>query len=34
MKRAATTSPEVFQEKMEPLYRMVKEFDLKKDANE
>ena len=34
MSRAATTSPEVFQEKMEPLYRMVKEFDLKKDKNE
>jgi hypothetical protein len=27
MKRAATTSPEVFQERMEPLYRMVKKYE-------
>jgi hypothetical protein len=30
MKRAADSSPEVFQEKMEPLYRMVKQFDMEK----
>ncbi len=27
MKRAADASPEVFQERMEPLYRMVKAFE-------
>jgi hypothetical protein len=27
MKRAADASPEVFQERMEPLYRMVKQFE-------
>lgn len=35
MKRAAEHTPEVFQEKMEPLYRMIKQYDLeKKDQNE
>ena len=28
MKRAAAASPEVFQEHMEPLYRMIKQRDL------
>ena len=27
MKRASQKAPEVFQEKMEPLYRMVKQYD-------
>ena len=30
MQRAAEGSPDVFQERMEPLYRMVKEYDLGK----
>ena len=30
MKRAAENCPDVFQEQMEPLYRMVKEYDLGK----
>jgi hypothetical protein len=30
MKRAAEHTPEVFQEKMEPLYRMVKQYDMEK----
>ena len=30
MKRAADASPEVFQEHMEPLYRMVKAYDMEK----
>ena len=35
MKRAAEYTPEVFQEKMEPLYRMVKQYDMeKKEQNE
>ena len=35
MKRAAEHTPEVFQEKMEPLYRMVKKYDMeKKEQNE
>jgi hypothetical protein len=28
MKRAAAASPDVFQEQMEPLYRMIKQRDL------
>lgn len=31
MKRAANSSPEVFQERMEPLYRMVKQYDMEKN---
>ena len=31
MKRAAEHAPEVFQEKMEPLYRMVKQYDQDKE---
>ena len=27
LQRAANSAPEVFQEKMEPLYRMVKQYD-------
>jgi hypothetical protein len=30
MKRAAENCPNVFQERMEPLYRMVKQYDLEK----
>ena len=32
MKRVADASPEVFQERMEPLYRMVKQYE--QDKNE
>jgi hypothetical protein len=31
MQRAAAASPEVFQERMEPLYRMIKQRDLEQD---
>lgn len=31
MKRVADASPEVFQERMEPLYRMVKQFEQDKE---
>lgn len=31
MKRAAEHAPEVFQEKMEPLYRMVKQYEQDKN---
>lgn len=37
MNRTARSAPDVFQEKMEPLYRMVKQYDLEKqekDRNE
>ena len=30
MQRAALQAPDVFQEKMEPLYRMVKQYDMEK----
>jgi hypothetical protein len=30
MKRAAEGAPDVFQEQMEPLYRMVKKYDMEK----
>jgi hypothetical protein len=31
MNRAAATSPEVFQQQMEPLYRMIKQRDLEQN---
>lgn len=31
MKRAAEAAPEVFQERMEPLYRMIKQYDMDKN---
>ena len=31
MQRAAVAAPEVFQEKMEPLYRMVKQYEQDKE---
>jgi hypothetical protein len=31
MDRAAATSPEVFQQQMEPLYRMIKQRDLEQN---
>jgi hypothetical protein len=31
MKRAAAASPDVFQEQMEPLYRMIKQRDLEQN---
>lgn len=31
MKRASQGSPEVFQEKMEPLYRMIKQYEQDKE---
>ena len=31
MDRAATAAPEVFQERMEPLYRMIKQRDLEQN---
>jgi len=35
MRRAAECAPDIFQERMEPLYRMVKQYDMeKKDQNE
>jgi hypothetical protein len=35
MQRAAEGTPDVFQERMEPLYRMVKQYDMeKKEQNE
>jgi hypothetical protein len=35
MNAAAELAPHVFQEKMEPLYRMVKQYDIeKKEQNE
>jgi hypothetical protein len=35
MKQAAENCPNVFQERMEPLYRMVKQYDMeKKEQNE
>lgn len=35
MRRAAEGAPDVFQERMEPLYRMVKQYDIeKKEQNE
>jgi len=34
MKRAAEQSPHVFQEKMEPLYRMVLKYDIEKKEKE
>ena len=35
MRQAAEGSPDVFQERMEPLYRMVKQYDIeKKEQNE
>ena len=35
LQRAANSAPEVFQEKMEPLYRMVKQYDQdKQNGNE
>ncbi len=34
MRRVSQSAPEVFQERMEPLYRMVKQYDIdKKDEN-
>jgi hypothetical protein len=30
MKRAAEHCPDVFQERMEPLYRMIKQYDIEK----
>jgi len=30
MRQAATGAPDVFQERMEPLYRMVKQYDMEK----
>ena len=30
LQRAANSAPDVFQEKMEPLYRMVKQYDMDK----
>ena len=32
MQRAAETSPEIFQEQMEPLYRMIKQRELEQNA--
>jgi hypothetical protein len=35
MRRAAEGAPDVFQERMEPLYRMIKQYDMeKKEENE
>ena len=35
MRQAAEGAPDVFQERMEPLYRMVKQYDIeKKEQNE
>jgi len=34
MKRAAEQAPHVFQEKMEPLYRMVLKYDIEKKEKE
>jgi hypothetical protein len=34
MKRVADSSPEVFQERMEPLYRMVKQYDQDKEKTD
>ena len=31
MKRAAEYCPDVFQERMEPLYRMIKQYDIEKN---
>ncbi len=33
MKRAAEKSPEVFQERMEPVYRMIKQYEQDKQNN-
>ena len=33
MQRAAEKTPDVFAEKMEPLYRMVKQYDIDKQEN-
>ena len=33
MKQAAENCPNVFQERMEPLYRMVKQYDMEKNEN-
>jgi hypothetical protein len=34
MKQAAENCPNVFQERMEPLYRMIKQYELDKNKNE
>jgi hypothetical protein len=34
MRQAAECSPEIFQERMEPLYRMVKQYDMEKKGIE
>ena len=34
MKRASDSAPDVFQEQMEPLYRMVKQYDMDKQEKE
>jgi hypothetical protein len=34
MKRVADASPEVFQERMEPLYRMVKQYEQDKEHDD
>ena len=31
MRRAAEGAPDVFQERMEPLYRMIKQYDMEKN---
>ena len=33
MKRAALAAPEIFQERMEPVYRMVKQYEQDKESN-
>ena len=34
MQQAAAAAPQVFQERMEPLYRMVKQYDMEKKEND
>jgi hypothetical protein len=34
MKVASENAPNIFQKEMEPLYRMVKKYDMEKNAND